>query len=283
MFLRRKEIELAAKIDKLLAGERPEMPAGLLEEKVWQALKTLEQAEQKSKTERESVLSLMSDVSHQLKTPLASLKLHLELAEDPTLDKEDHAAFLVECKKQTEKLEWLTDALLKIARLETGLITVKKVPADLVKTVKDSVSSITAQAAAKGLIVTVQLPETLEVMHDPVWTKEAICNILDNAIKYTESGGITVAINESPIYTKIEIIDTGIGLAPEEYTKVFTRFYRVRGDETQRIEGTGLGLTIAREIMRQQDGNITVTSEHGKGCVFSLFLPVVVRLGDCPA
>jgi len=219
----------------------------------------------------------MSDISHQLKTPLASLKLHLELAEDPTLNKEDHAAFLIECKNQTEKLEWLTDALLKIARLETGLITVKKVPADLVKTVRDSVSSITSQVIAKGLTVTEQLPETLEILHDPVWTKEALCNILDNAIKYTESGGIIVTVDESPIYTRVEITDTGIGLAPEEYTKVFARFYRVRSDESQRIEGTGLGLTIAREIMRQQDGNITVSSESGKGCTFSLFLPVAVK------
>ena len=113
MFIRRKEIELAAKIDRLLNGDRIEMPAGLLEEKVWQVLRVLEQSEHKSKDERKSVLSLMSDVSHQLKTPLASLTLHLDLADDRSLTTDERAAFLAECRKQTEKIGWLTDALLK--------------------------------------------------------------------------------------------------------------------------------------------------------------------------
>ena len=271
MFLRRKEVELTAKIDRLLAGERPEMPAGLLEEKVWQVLRTLETAGQKSKAERESVLSLMSDISHQLKTPLSSLTLHLDLAGDTSHSDEERAAFIAECKKQTEKIGWLSDSLLKIARLETGLISVVKTSADLARTVRDAVSSVTAQATAKALSVTAHLPDTLELAHDPVWTKEALCNILDNAVKYTETGGITVTLEQSPIYTRIDIADTGIGLAPEEYAKIFARFYRVRGG-TRRVEGTGLGLTIAREIMRQQGGNITVASGRDNGCVFSVFL-----------
>jgi signal transduction histidine kinase len=273
MFIRRKEIELTAKIDRLLAGERLEMPAGLLEEKIWQVLRALEQSEHKSKAERESVLSLLSDVSHQLKTPLASLTLHLDLSGDPSHTEEERAAFLSECRKQTEKIGWLTDALLKIARLETGLITVKKIPADLVKTVKDAVFDLMAQATARGLGLTARLPDTLELAHDPVWTKEALCNILDNAVKYTETGSITVTLEQGPIYARIDIADTGVGLAAEEYAKVFARFYRVRGHETKRVDGTGLGLTIAREIMRQQGGNITVASEPGKGSIFSVFLP----------
>jgi signal transduction histidine kinase len=232
----------------------------------------LEQSEHKSKADRESVLSLMSDVSHQLKTPLASLTLHLDLTGDPSHTEEERTAFLSECKKQTEKIGWLTDALLKIARLETGLITVKKIPADLAQTARDAVSDLAAQAAARGLELTTRLPDSLEFSHDPVWTKEALCNILDNAVKYTETGSIIVTLEQGPIYARIDIADTGVGLAAEEYAKVFTRFYRIRGHETQRVDGTGLGLTIAREIMRRQGGNITVTSVPGNGSVFSVFL-----------
>ncbi|MGF7142431.1 signal transduction histidine kinase [Anaerotaenia torta] len=272
MFLKRKEIKLVAKLDKLLNGEHIEMPAGILEEKVWQVLRSLEAGKQKSNAERESILGLMSDISHQIKTPLSSLMLHLDLAGDPSHTAEEQAAFLDQCKKQAEKINWLTDALFKITRLENGLVAVKKVPSDLVKTVCAAVSSVTAQAEAKGLTITPSLPDTLELAHDPVWTREALCNILDNAIKYTFTGGITVSVEKGPIYTRIDIADTGIGLDPLEYTRIFTRFYRVRCNEARRAEGTGLGLTIAREILRQQGGNITVASEKGKGSVFSVFL-----------
>jgi len=272
MFLGRKEAKLADKLDKLLAGEIIEMPAGLLEEKLWQVLCKLETNDRQRQAERESVLSLVSDISHQLKTPLAALSLHLELLEDESLTEEERMEFLSECQTQTKKIQWFSDALLKIARLETGLITVDKINADLVKTIKEAISSVKPLAMFKGLTIEEYLPNSLEIAHDPVWTKEALVNIMDNAIKYSTVGNITVTLEESAIYTRIDISDTGVGIYPDEYAKVFTRFYRARGSDINRTEGTGLGLTIAREILRQQGGNIIVSSEKGKGSVFSIFL-----------
>ena len=272
MFLGRKEAKLADKLDKLLAGESIEMPAGLLEEKLWQVLCKLETNDRQRQAERESVLSLVSDISHQLKTPLAALSLHLELLEDESLTEEERMEFLSECQTQTKKIQWFSDALLKIARLETGLITVDKINADLVKTIKEAISSVKPLAMFKGLTIEEYLPNSLEIAHDPVWTKEALVNIMDNAIKYSTVGNITVTLEESAIYTRIDISDTGVGIYPDEYAKVFTRFYRARGSDINRTEGTGLGLTIAREILRQQGGNIIVSSEKGKGSVFSIFL-----------
>jgi len=272
MFLGRKEAKLADKLDKLLAGESIEMPAGLLEEKLWQVLCKLETNDRQRQAERESVLSLVSDISHQLKTPLAALSLHLELLEDESLTEEERMEFLSECQTQTKKIQWFSDALLKIARLETGLITVDKINADLVKTIKEAISSVKPLAMFKGLTIEEYLPNSLEIAHDPVWTKEALVNIMDNAIKYSTVGDITVTLEKSAIYTRIDISDTGVGIYPDEYAKVFTRFYRARGSDINRTEGTGLGLTIAREILRQQGGNIIVSSEKGKGSVFSIFL-----------
>jgi len=272
MFLMRKEAKLADKLDKLLAGEIIEMPAGLLEEKLWQVLCKLETNDRQRQAERESVLSLVSDISHQLKTPLAALSLHLELLEDESLTEEERMEFLSECQTQTKKIQWFSDALLKIARLETGLITVDKINADLVKTIKEAISSVKPLAMFKGLTIEEYLPNSLEIAHDPVWTKEALVNIMDNAIKYSTVGDITVTLEKSAIYTRIDISDTGVGIYPDEYAKVFTRFYRARGSDINRTEGTGLGLTIAREILRQQGGNIIVSSEKGKGSVFSIFL-----------
>jgi len=272
MFLGRKEAKLADKLDKLLAGEIIEMPAGLLEEKLWQVLCKLETNDRQRQAERESVLSLVSDISHQLKTPLAALSLHLELLEDESLTEEERMEFLSECQTQTKKIQWFSDALLKIARLETGLITVDKINADLVKTIKEAISSVKPLVMFKGLTIEEYLPNSLEIAHDPVWTKEALVNIMDNAIKYSTVGDITVTLEKSAIYTRIDISDTGVGIYPDEYAKVFTRFYRARGSDINRTEGTGLGLTIAREILRQQGGNIILSSEKGKGSVFSIFL-----------
>ncbi len=272
MFGRRKEIELAAKLDRLLAGERIEMPAGVLEEKVWQVLRLHELGVLKTKAERDTVRTLMSDISHQLKTPLASLKLHLDLANDPARTEDERFEFLTECGRQTEKIEWFLGAMLKVTRLESGLIAVKPIPADLVRTIKDAAASIERLAASKGLSVVENVPDSLTVSHDPLWTEEALCNVLDNAVKYTAEGRIVISLEQGPMYARVDIADTGIGMEPEEYAKVFSRFYRIRSQELRRVEGTGLGLTIAREILRLQGGNITVISEPGKGSTFSVFL-----------
>lgn len=270
MLTRKREAMLADKLDRLLAGETIELPAGLLEEKIWQTLRTLELNEHKTREESRSVQKLIGDISHQLKTPLSSLSLYLDLIDDNSLTDKERASFLDECRTQVAKINWLTESLLKITRLETGLIEVRPVSANLSETLTEALTSVKPAAAAKGLHLEAELPEVYELPHDPLWTKEAFINILDNAVKYTDKGGIKITLEQGAVLTRINIEDTGIGIAAEEYAKIFTRFYRIRGEN--RIEGTGLGLTISREIMRKQRGNITVESQCGKGSVFSVFL-----------
>jgi signal transduction histidine kinase len=258
--------------DKILAGQKPGNPSTYLEEKLWQTLKMFEYSEEKRAKEQKSMHSLMSDISHQIKTPLSALLLHLELASDESLSREEQAAALRECKEQADKISFLSETIFKVVKLENGLISVKRVEADIVKTVSEAVSVIKPAAEVKNLIITLDSPDNLIVPHDPLWTKEALLNILDNAVKYTSTGEINIKIEQGAIYTQINIEDTGIGISSEDYAKIFTRFYRARTMGTERIEGTGLGLFIAREVLRQQDGNITVSSTVGKGSVFSVFL-----------
>lgn len=266
--LGKRDREILDNLDRLLAGQAVQPSKSFLEDKIFQAFQRLEVADARREQQQQETTRLLSDLSHQLKTPLAALSLHLELGEDEALTASERAAALEECRAQAEKIRFLTEAMLKVSRLESGLIAVKKQPADLVHTLQQAVQALSPAARAKGLSLTVSCPPTCLVPHDPVWTKEALVNVLDNGVKYTAQGGLDVRLEQGPLFTRIDIADTGPGLPPQDYPRVFGRFYR---GTTGRVPGTGLGLSIAREILRQQGGNITVESP-GKGCVFTLFL-----------
>ena len=274
--LNKTERNVLDNLDRMIAGKPPLPPSGFLEQKLMQTLKAFQSTEEKRAAEQNSTAQLMSDISHQIKTPIAALSLHLELARDETLTAEERAAELEECALLAEKIDFLSDAIFKVARLEAGLISVIRVNEDIVKTIMSALLTVKPAAEAKRLSLEYgTLPARLYIPHDPVWTREALINLLDNAIKYTNEGGVCVSLDPGAIFLRIDIADTGIGIFPEDYTKIFSRFYRVRQKDTERVAGTGLGLSIAREIMRQMGGNITVksgTENDGKGSVFSLFL-----------
>lgn len=269
--LTKKDIAVLDNLDRMLRGEALIEPVSYVEEKLLQVLQSLAGDKEKEQRKQENISRLISDLSHQLKTPLSALSLHLELAADTVIEQQVREESLVQCAKQVEKIHFLSEAMLKVMRLESGLITVKRVSADLAATVKAAVAAIEPAARETGLTMQAVLPDSLDLLHDPLWTKEAILNLLDNAVKYTPQGGVTVTLEKGAIYTCIHIADTGIPLDPAEYAKVFGRFYRVRRPGQYMVEGTGLGLSIARDIMRQQRGNITVSSSVA-GNTFTLFL-----------
>lgn len=266
--LNKTEKKIIDNLDRLLAGQSPQAAESFLEVKIFQALKRAEISEEKLLEQQKKTTRLLSDLSHQLKTPLAALSLHLELAGDAALTPEEQTATLQECREQADKIRFLTEAMLKVSRLESGLIAVRREQADFCQTVRQAAEAPRAAALQKGLSFSLLLPETLSLPHDPVWTMEAVGNLLDNAVKYTQTGGITVQLERGPIYTRLDVCDTGSGMPKADYGVIFSRFYR---GQTERIPGTGLGLTIAREILRQQSGNITVEATED-GAVFSVFL-----------
>ncbi len=245
-----------------------------IEAKMRQYLTAGKVSRKKITEERNSVKSLVSDISHQTKTPVANILLYTELLQEKTRDKEA-LKLLANVKEQTDKLNFLIQALVKISRLENGIITA--VPKE--NSIKELLQSLDYTGAAKEKGVSLifdEIPE-LTAVFDPKWTSEAISNIIDNAIKYTPAGGsVTVSAAEYEMFVKINISDTGIGITEEETAKIFTRFYRsprVRDDQ-----GVGIGLYLAREIISQQGGYIKVKSDIGHGSVFSVFLPKTANL-----
>ena len=232
----------------------------------------LQENRRKVDEERRELQTLVSDISHQVKTPVANLKMVTDTLLAKPVTEQERRDFLQGIRSQTDKLEFLVQSMGKASRLETGAITLEKKDVPLLDTLAQAMSGIVYGAEQKGISVEVQCPEDLRVSHDSKWTAEALFNLLDNAVKYTPAGGkISVSVAQWEMYVKLDVADTGKGIPESRQAAIFRRFYRE--EEVHNQPGVGIGLYLAREIVTRQGGYIKVTSEVGRGSVFSVFLP----------
>lgn len=222
--------------------------------------------------EKLELQSLVSDISHQTKTPIANLKMLNDTLLTRPVSEEQRREFLQAIGSQLDKLDFLIQAMVKTSRLETGVITLEKNAAPIADTLAAAVSGILASVEKKQIDFSVDCPEDLTALHDSRWTSEALFNLLDNAVKYSPSGGsIKVSVKEWEMYVRIDVADTGRGIPEETQASIFKRFYRE--SSVHDVDGIGIGLYLAREIITMQGGYIKVTSEVGNGSTFSVFLP----------
>lgn len=229
------------------------------------------EAKRASEDDRRLIQELVSDISHQVKTPIANIRMFADILRKHTLSEEKRAEFLSTMSAQINKLDFLLSSLIKMSRLETGTFVLHMENGSLYDTIATAVGTIFPKADKKQIRIDADCDSAATVRHDPKWTAEALENILDNAVKYTPPGGrISISVRPWQFYTRIDITDTGIGIPKEHYHDVFRRFYRTR--ETAAGEGVGLGLYLARSIITRQKGYISVKSEAGKGSTFSVFL-----------
>lgn len=217
--------------------------------------------------EKDKIKSLIADISHQTKTPIANVLLYAQLLEEQAPDCQAYTSAL---SAQARKLQSLIDALVKTSRLETGVLALRPRPGPLGPMLEEAVGQFAPKAAEKGLALTLA-PTKAEAVFDPKWTAEAICNLIDNAVKYTPSGRVSVRARAYELFARIDVADTGPGMAEEELAKVFQRFYR--GPGTADAEGVGVGLYLVRQIAEGQGGYVKAFSRPGQGTKFSLFLP----------
>ena len=219
---------------------------------------------QQSTQEKETVQGFIADMSHQMKTPLASIHMYTDLL----LESEEND-FLNRIKASTQSLEWIMNGLIKLSRLETGAIELAPICADIKPTIATAIGHVFAQGQQKNITITQHLHNT-PLLHDKNWTREAMVNILENAIKYSpQNGHITITIDPLPTYTKVTITNTGMGIHKGDYHKIFKRFYR--GENAKNAQGAGIGLYLATLIMEKQGGYIMVDSKVGEYAAFSLF------------
>ena len=221
--------------------------------------------------EKEMIKSFISDMSHQMKTPLSGVSMYTDLLLEGNTSEKERQEFLLRIRSGTTKLQWLMEALVKMSRLETGAIELVPVAAGLKQTLTDSITGIYGAAALKDISINTVYFEDIMLMHDRKWTCEAFTNILENAVKYSTTGGeIRIAIEVLPFFTRIGITDFGTGIDPDEWNLIFQRFYRGRNART--VDGAGLGLYLASLILQKQGGYILVDSRPGEYTTFSVFL-----------
>lgn len=221
--------------------------------------------------ERKAIKGLVSDISHQVKTPIANIRLYGEIIEEK-LEGEDRelAGRLL---AQTELLESLIQSLVKMSRLETNIIQVEPQKQPLKPMLEELIWRGKEKQIRRGIrIVKTGWTDECHACFDRKWTSEAIYNILDNALKYTEEGScVTISVREYPMFVSICIQDEGPGITEEEIPKIFQRFYR--GQQFQEKEGVGLGLYLAREILKKEHAYIKVSTTNQTGTSFAVYLP----------
>lgn len=218
--------------------------------------------------EKNQIKTLISDIAHQIKTPLASANTFAELLDD-ALSEEEHNEYNKILRESLNKLSFLTDSLIKMSRLESGIINLKTEKIILNHIILQSVKSVYLKAKEKDISIVFDNVCEYEISLDFNWTAEAVTNVLDNAVKYTQTGGfVDIKISDYPSYLRLDIRDNGNGIPKEEQAKIFTRFYR--GANSSGVEGVGVGLYLTREILSRQNGYIKVSS-NTNGSTFSLF------------
>ena len=272
--------ELCKTLDNMMDGDEEPKPTdnsetlfARINHRLTRLYQIMQANRRKVEEERQELQTLVSDISHQVKTPVSNLKMVTDTLLTRPVTEAERIDFIKGVRSQTDKLDFLFQALVKTSRLETGVIRLEKKPGRIYDTVAQAMSGIVYAAEKKQIGVSVDCPENLTVAHDSKWTAEAIFNLLDNAVKYTPAGGkITVTIEEWEMYAEIKVADTGKGISESNQAAIFRRFYRE--EEVHEQPGVGIGLYLAREIIAQQGGYIKVVSELGSGSAFSIMLPL---------
>lgn len=272
--------DLCQTIDHMMKGDeapkRPEDSETMLariSHRLFRLYQIMQENRHKVDEERKELQALISDISHQVKTPVSNLKMATDTLLEKPVTEAERMDFIRGIRTQTDKLDFLFQALVKTSRLETGVIQLEKKPGRIFDTVAQAMSGIVYEAEKKEITVSVDSPEDLILSHDSKWTAEALFNLLDNAVKYTPTGGsIAVTVTSWEMYVEIKVTDTGKGISESNQAAIFRRFYRE--EEVHDQQGVGIGLYLAREIAARQGGYIKVVSEVGKGSEFSILLPV---------
>lgn len=210
----------------------------------------------------------ISDISHQLKTPLTSMTVMVDLLNDEKLPAEKRAEFTQNISTQLDRIDWLVSSLLKLSKIDAGTVTFKKDKIKVSELIEKAIDPLRIPIELKEQTISVTGKEEVSFLGDLNWTSEAVINILKNCIEHTPAGGtIQLSFTENVLYTELIIKDNGKGIAKEELPYLFNRFFK--GKNTSE-DSVGIGLAMAHSIITNQNGHLEVESEQGKGTTFRI-------------
>lgn len=283
--------DIVAELEKIRAGEYGQIISELdayMEDQSWKRIldeldslgSYVDMIRSQAHREKEETKSLVTDLSHQLKTPVAALSSCFDILKNPDLSEKERMEFQDRMEQQLHSLEQLIAALVNISRMETGMIELQPEKGRIFDTILDAVNRIWIKAQQKDIEIQMEAGDEIEdlrIRHDRKWLSEALINILDNAVKYSPPGTmVTLRAFRMTSFLRIEIQDQGIGIPKEIYHKVFQRFFRGKQPEVQNAEGAGVGLYLARRIIEGHHGTISLDTRRmkkEKGTVFVVQIP----------
>lgn len=239
-----------------------------LEHKLYRYLTATSYSTKVAQKEQQKITTLLADLSHQTKTPIANILLYAQLLEEQRLS-ENNQLYVQALNGQAQQLQFLIASLIKLSRLETGVFTLQPNVQPIAPMLEKLAQSFQTKAQQKQLDFSVEKTEVCAYF-DRKWTAEALNNLVDNAFKYTQKGTVHIAVQTYELFCRIDISDTGIGIDKTEQAKIFHRFYR--SSSVRQQDGIGIGLYLTRQILSEQGGYIKVHSIVGAGSTFSVFL-----------
>ncbi|MEG0709295.1 MAG: HAMP domain-containing sensor histidine kinase [Longicatena sp.] len=247
-----------------------------LQYKIQRIYSLFDTIQEKADINRNELQQLITDISHQVKTPISNLRIYNDLLKRQELSENEKKKFIENSELQLDRLDFLMKSMIKISRLENGIICLEPQKNLIYNSILTAVKDVYIEASHKNIMIEIFGDKTLNASFDLKWTSEAISNILDNCIKYScINTNINIKIDSNDFYAKIIICDQGKGIEEQHYAEIFKRFYREPSARNEK--GIGVGLYLCREILLKEKGYITVQSKVGKGSVFTVFLPLLLK------
>lgn len=240
--------------------------AGILQSEVYKLMVQMKEQSDGAVQDKEYLASMLSDISHQIKTPLAAVTIMTDLLKTPDLSEEKRLEFTERIDTQVNRINWLIRNLLTLSQLDANMLKLKKQRMNAGMLAEKACQPLELAAELKGIELRIEMEEDLELVCDPHWTAEALSNIVKNCVEHTSGGGrVWLKVSQNNFSTNFYVRDNGEGIPREQLSHIFERFYK---GATSSPESVGIGLAMAKKIILLQNGTIDVSSQVGQGTEF---------------